>query len=152
MAKLAVGNQDQLIAVEDLFVSGRSTQEIKVEVLSWFNQNKVEVLETHEDFVKGRWGIGLATASKYFEISFKPIRSGVAVHAEGWVSSFGINEHSFSPSALMGWIPRREGWHAMEKLLTTIKAMSTITKICPQCGRAVNEDVPFCQYCGKQLR
>lgn len=138
-------------SVEDLFVSGRSTQEVKDEVLRWFKKNKVDVVETHEDLVKGRWGTGIVTASKYFEISFKPIRSGVAVHAEGWISIFGITEHSFSPAALMGWIPRREGWCANEKLLTAIKAMSTITKICPQCGRAVNEDVPFCQYCGKQL-
>ena len=26
-----------------------------------------------------------------------------------------------------------------------------ITRICPQCGRVLNNDVKFCPYCGKQL-
>ena len=42
--------------VEKIFVLGRNTQEIKDEVLKWFNQNNVEILENHEDSVKGRWG------------------------------------------------------------------------------------------------
>ena len=48
--------------IEEIFVSGRTTQEIKDEVLNWFNQNKVETMENREDFVKGRWGIGLGNS------------------------------------------------------------------------------------------
>ena len=137
--------------VEEIFVSGRTTQEIRDEVLRWFNQNQVEMMENREDSVKGRWGSGLATAPKYFQLSFKPAQGGVAVRTEGWIGVYGVSEQSFSASALMAGIPRREGWHAMERLWATLRAMSRITRVCPQCGKPLNEDVKFCQYCGKQL-
>jgi hypothetical protein len=110
--------------VEEIFVSGRTTQEIKDEVLRWFNQNNVETMENREDSVKGKWGTGIATAPKYFQVSFKPAQSGVAVHTEGWIGVYGVREQSFSASALLGGIPRREGWHAMERLWATLRAMS----------------------------
>ncbi len=137
--------------VEEIFVSGRTTQEIREQVIGWFNQNQVELLENREDLVKGRWGIGLATAPKYFQVTFKPAAGGIVVHTEGWISVYGVSEQSFSASALMGGIPRREGWHAIERLWATLRSMSRTTRFCPQCGRAVGEDVKFCQYCGKEL-
>ena len=135
--------------VQDIFVSGRNVQEMRTAVLQWFAQNQFELIENRVEFVKGRWGTGLVTAPKYFQISFKPAQGGVTVHTEGWVAALG--DQSFSGSAMMGGIPRREGWHAMERLWAMLKAMSTIARVCPQCGRALNEDVKFCQYCGKQL-
>jgi hypothetical protein len=137
--------------VEEIFVSGRNTQEIRDEVSRWFSQNQVEMMENREDYVKGRWGVGLATAAKYFQVYFKPAQGGVSVRTEGWIGVYGVSEQSFSAKALMGGIPRREGWHAMERLWATLKAMSRVTRVCPQCGIALSEDVKFCQSCGKQV-
>ena len=133
----------------EIFVSGRTARETKDEVLRWFSQNRVEIMENNRYSVKGKWGTGIFTAAKYFQVSFKPAEGGAKVYTEGWIGFFGLGEQSFSSSALMGWIPRREGWKAMERLWATLTAMSTTTKVCPQCGRTLNGNVKFCQYCGK---
>jgi hypothetical protein len=137
--------------VEEIFVSGRTPQEVRDEVFRWFGQNQVETMENSQDYVKGRWGVGLATAPKYFQVYFAPAQGGVTVRTEGWIGVYGVSEQSFSSSAVLGGIPRREGWHAMERLWATLRAMSRITRVCPQCGMALSENVNFCQYCGKKL-
>jgi len=137
--------------IQDIFVSGRTSQEIRDEVYLWFSQNQVELIENYENSLKGRWGTGLATAPKYFLVTFQPAAGGIAVHTEGWIGVYGVSEQAFSASAMLGGIPRREGWHAMERLWAALRAMSSITRVCPQCGKALTEEMNFCQYCGKKL-
>jgi hypothetical protein len=113
--------------VEDVFVSGRSIEEIGNAVFEWLREEGIEVLEKRENFVKGRMGIpgGLGlTAPKYFEISFKSAENGGMVHTEGWIGVYGISEQNFSKTALLAGIPRRKGWKAMENLWNKLQAMS----------------------------
>lgn len=101
----------------EMFVSGRTPPEIKDEALRWFSQNRVNVTENRVGFVKGRWGAGLLTAPKHFQVYFTTAEGGVKVYVEGWISFLGAGEQNFSRSAVMGAIPRREGWRAMGKTL-----------------------------------
>ena len=138
---------------KDIMVPGRTAEEIRVLVQNWFAGNDVEVIDNKPNYIKGRWGIGLATAPKYFQVSFLPTQGGVIAQTEGWIGVYGISEQSFSATALMGGIPRREGWQAMERLWSTLQAFSkTPSRFCPACGRSIMaENVNFCPHCGKPL-
>jgi len=109
---------------KDILVQGRNAEEIRAIVQNWFAENKVEVIENKPDLIKGRWGVGLATAPKYFQVSFLPAQGGITAHTEGWITLYGFKDQDFSPKALAGGIPRREGWHAMERLWNTLQAFS----------------------------
>jgi hypothetical protein len=111
-------------SVEELIVSGRTIQEVRTEINSWMEAQKLKPIDSREDHIKAKWGSGLATAAKYFEVFLKPAPNGVTVRVEGWISSFGMGEQSFSKDALAGAIPRREGWRVMEYLLNRLKALS----------------------------
>ena len=119
-------NQDRTI--EDIFVSGRTVQEVNEQIQYWIKQEGITVEAEREGFFRGRLGIpsGLGlTAPKYFEVSFKNEHNGVKVHTEGWISVYDVSERSFSKSALaMGSIPRRKGWNVIENLWTQLRAMS----------------------------
>jgi hypothetical protein len=122
------GQKDQVRTVEDVFVSGRTLQEVEEEVLGWIKDEGIRIEAEREVFVRGRLGIpselGL-TAPKYFEVSFKSDQDGVMVHTEGWVSVFDISERSFSKSAFVaGGIPRRKGWIVIEHLWKRLRIMS----------------------------
>jgi len=119
-------NQDRTI--QDIFVSGITTQEVKEEVQRWINEEGITIEVERAGFVKGRLGIpsGLGlTAPKYFEVSWKPEQNGVMVHTEGWISLYDVSERSFSNTATVsGGIPRRKGWKVMENLWGRLSAMS----------------------------
>jgi hypothetical protein len=114
--------------VEDIFVSGRTLQEVNQQVQRWINQEGITIEGQREGFVRGRlWitsGLGL-TAPKYFELSFSAEENGVKVHTEGWISVYDMKEQSFTKNALaMGSIPRRKGWAVIERLWTILREMS----------------------------
>lgn len=136
--------------IRDIVVQGRNAEEIRALVQNWFAQNQVGVIENRPEHIKGRWGIGLATAPKYFQVSFLPTRGGIIAHTEGWISAYGVSEQDFSASALAGGIPRREGWRAIERLWGALQAFSIISsRFCTSCGSSVAENVKFCTQCGK---
>lgn len=138
--------------IKDITVQGRTTEEIRALVQNWFAQNQVDVIDNKPEYIKGRWGVGLATAPKYFQVSFLPAQGGIIAHTEGWITLYGMKDQDFSASALAGGIPRREGWHAMERLWSTLQAFSKApSRFCPACGRGVAENVNFCPHCGKPL-
>ncbi len=110
--------------IKDITVIGRNAEEVKSFVQTWFAENKVNIIENKPDSVKGRWGVGLATAPKYFQVSFLATQGGTIAHTEGWITVYGVKDQDFSPSALAGGIPRREGWHHMEKLWSALQAFS----------------------------
>lgn len=120
--------KDQSRTIENMFVSGRTTQEINETVVDWIKKEGISIETQREGFVRGRLGIpsGLGlTAPKYFEVFFKPDQDGVTVHIEGWISLFDVSERNFSRSRLAaGGIPRRKGWIVMEHLRKRLKAMS----------------------------
>jgi hypothetical protein len=120
--------KDQSRTVENMFVFGRTMQEINEAVMDWIKEEGISIETQRKDFVRGRLGIpsGLGlTAPKYFEIFFKPDQDGVTVHIEGWISLFDVSERNFSRSRLAtGGIPRRKGWMVMEHLCKRLKAMS----------------------------
>lgn len=123
------GQKDQTRTVEDILVSGRSTQEIKQELLRWVREEGIQIEIEREDFIRGRLGIpsGLGlTAPKYFEVTLKPVQNGVLVHTEGWISLYDVSEKSFSDKILVnGNIPRRKGWKVISNLW---KRLQTISK------------------------
>ncbi len=114
--------------VEDIFVIGRTMQEVTEKIQSWIKQEGITVEAQHKGFFRGRLGIpsGLGlTAPKYFEGTFKAVQDGVKVHTEGWISVYDVSERSFTDNVLaMGSIPRRKGWKVMEHLWTMLKDMS----------------------------
>lgn len=138
---------------KDILVSGRSVEEIRSFVQNWFAQNNVEVIEHNANYIKGRWGVGLLTAPKYFQVSFLPSQGGVIAQTEGWITLYGLKDQDFSSSALGAGIPRREGWHAIERLWSTLQAFSKMPlRFCPFCGKSLEtENLRFCPHCGKQL-
>jgi hypothetical protein len=129
---------------------GRSTDDVRAVVQNWFSKNKVGVVDNQPTYIKGRWGTGFLTAAKYFQVTFQPTADGVIAKTEGWISAFGLSEIDFSPTALGGGIPRREGWRAMENLWRDLQSFSKPPRYCRFCGKAI-DNATFCPYCGKQL-
>ncbi len=140
--------------IQEMPVYGRSYQDIRNEILRWMNDNKVKLVEERQDFMKGRIGVpgGLGlTAPKYFEIYFKPIQGGMIVHTEGFIGVYGVSEQDFAPKAVVGGIPRRQGWRAIEDLGGRLRSMSTgmpqaqvpapaqpVQYPCPKCGQSLS--------------
>lgn len=110
---------------KDINVTGRTTEEVKTAVQKWFGENGVKVIENTPVYIKGRWGTGVATAPKYFQVSFTQTEGGVVTQTEGWITAYGIKDQEFSSSAIMGGIPRREGWRAMERLWNMLQDLAT---------------------------
>ena len=110
---------------KDILVVGRGILEVKDAVQKWFDENKVEVIDSNASFMKGRWGTGFLTAPKYFMITFVPIEGGVKVQTEGWITVYWLKEVEFSSSAAVaGGFPRREGMKALERLWSTLETLS----------------------------
>ncbi|MCW4002364.1 MAG: winged helix-turn-helix domain-containing protein [Candidatus Bathyarchaeota archaeon] len=114
--------------IKDIFVSGRSLQEVNDQICQWIRAEGITVEVQHEDFFRGRLGIpsGLGlTAPKYFEISCTVEPKGVKVHTEGWISVYDVREQSFSSNPwVMGNIPRRKGQKVIEHLWAILEAIS----------------------------
>lgn len=108
--------------------------EVKTIVLKWFKENSVNVLIDNPEYVYGRWGRGILTASKYFEVTLVPTEGGVTAKTEGWIAyippSFWpdargyVPETEFSESGFFGDIPKREGMKAIKRLWATLEALS----------------------------
>ncbi len=109
---------------KDITVAGRTVEEVKTAVQDWFRINSVEVIEDGPDHIKGRWGTGILTAAKYFQIAFSRTEGGVIARTEGWVSAFMLQEQELSPTALLGAIPKREGYNQIERLWGMLKELS----------------------------
>jgi hypothetical protein len=121
---------------KDITIAGRGIEEVKTVVLNWFGENKVKVMVNNPDFVFGRWGRDILTASKFFEVTLVPIEGGVIAKTEGWITytprllplSY-VPETDFSESAFSyGGIPRKEGMKAIERLWRTLESLSQKTQ------------------------
>ena len=125
---------------KDILVSGRDVEEVRGLVKNWFAQNNVNVIENTLNYIKGQWGSGLWTAPKYFQVSFLQSQEGIIAQTEGWITIYGFKDVDFSAGAVGAGIPRREGWHAMERLWRTLQAFSKMpSRFCPACGRSYND-------------
>jgi hypothetical protein len=107
---------------KDITIKGRTIEETRAVVQKWFSENKISTTESTSNSIKGRWGTGFLTAPKYFQVTFVPTEGGVIAQTEGWMTWYWLKEQEFSASALGGGIPRREGWHAMERLWSTLQS------------------------------
>lgn len=137
---------------KDITILGRSAEDVRGFVQNWFAQNKVSVIDNQAHYIKGRWGTGLLTAPKYFQVNFQPTQGGTIAQTEGWISIYGVSEQDFSPTAIGGGIPRREAWSQMERLWNALQAFSQAAKFCPFCGKGLEStEAKFCTSCGKQL-
>jgi hypothetical protein len=122
---------------KDITIAGRGIEEVKTVVLNWFGENKVKVMVNNPDFVFGRWGRGILTASKFFEVTLVPIEGGVIAKTEGWITGVTalpsaiiyLPEQEFNESAFsFGGIPRKEGMKAIERLWSTLESLSQKTQ------------------------
>ena len=109
---------------KDITITGSNAEEARIAVQKWFSERGVTVIENKPDSIKGRWGTGFLTASKYFQVSFLPTDGGVVARTEGWMTWYWLSEQEFSSTALAGGIPRREGWRAMEQLWSILQYLS----------------------------
>lgn len=109
---------------KDITVTGRTAEEVRTAVQKWFSENGVKVMKNTPEYIKGRWGSGFLTAGKYFQVSFKQTEGGIIAQTEGWIAAFGLRDQEFSSHALMGGIPKRQGWRAMERLWNMLKDLA----------------------------
>jgi len=109
---------------KDILVTGRNVDEVSIFVHNWFKQNKIGFIENTTNYIKGRWGTGFLTAPKYFQVTLTPTVTGVLAQTEGWITVYGLSDRDFSPKALGGGIPRREGWSTMERLWSALEGFS----------------------------
>ena len=108
----------------DIIVRGRRAQEVKAEILDWIRSRRIRVLEDQGYYIlckKG--GFWLAPTPIFFEIRFEEHLRGVKVHAEGWVSLYGIRELDFS-TAFLGAVLREIGGKLMWELSVMVRGMS----------------------------
>jgi len=61
---------------KDIIITGSTAEEVRTAVQKWFSEKGVTVTENRPNSIKGRWGTGLLTASKYFQVSFLPTDGG----------------------------------------------------------------------------
>lgn len=118
---------------KDIIVEGRSIEEVMAVVLKWFGENKVKVMVNTPDLIFGRWGRGILTASKFFEVTLLPTENGVIAKTEGWITGVTalpyamiyLPEQDLSDSAFSyGGIPRKEGMKAIKRLWNTLESLS----------------------------
>ena len=122
---------------KDILIKNKGIDAVKTALMKWANQNKVKVMINTPDYIYGRWGRGILTASKFFEITIVPTDSGVIAKTEGWVMYIPprfwpdaltyLPETEFSESGFAyGGIPRKEGMEAMKRLWATLDTLSSV--------------------------
>ncbi len=120
---------------KDILVKGITVGQAKSVLLKWFHENKVKILINTSDYVYGRWGRGILSASKFFEVTLVPTEEGVLAKTEGWVTyippSFYPDARAYLPETefsestrAYGGIPRKEGMKAIKRLWNTLEALS----------------------------
>lgn len=106
----------------DIIVRGRRAQEVKAEVLDWMRSRRIRVMEDQGHYILFKKG-GFWVVPIFFEIRFEEHLRGVKVHAEGWVSLYGIRELDFS-TAFLGGVLREIGGKVMWELSVMVRGMS----------------------------
>jgi len=107
----------------NIIVQGRRAHEVRAEVLDWMASKRIRVMEDQGHYILFKKGRGLLIAPIYFEIRFEEHLLGVRVHAEGWVSLYGIRELDFSTGFLAA-VPKEIGGKLMWELSCAVRAMS----------------------------
>jgi hypothetical protein len=119
-----------------IFIKCVTIEQAKTVVLKWFAENKVKVGVNTSDYVFGRWGRGILTASKFFEVTLESAEGGVVAKTEGWITGVTASpfakvylpEQEFSDSAFsFGGIPRKEGMKAIKRLWNALEVLSKST-------------------------
>jgi len=123
-----VGGDDMSRAIRDISVPARSYAEVMNGIMTWANSCKVKILQGQGNFLVARlhtmlWWWGPLAPKRLIEITVTQNQSSVLVHLEGYMKSMG-KEDEFSPTAVMGAIPKRAGWKAMEELSQSVAATS----------------------------
>jgi hypothetical protein len=119
---LSKEEEDLPRTVKEVTVIDGSKRAVKENVHQWIDDNKMVVIESRSDFIKGRIG-----SQKYFEISFKTIENGVKVHIEGYVLVKTIGkptEWNFARRSITAGVPRRQGWKALLDLTNRLEKIS----------------------------
>jgi hypothetical protein len=129
---------------KDIFIQGITIEELRNFVQNWFVQNEIVTIENNPQYIKGKMGVGIWQAIRYFQVSFMQAQNGVVAHTEGWISQapFG-GEKDLSANAIAAALPRREGWHVMERLWVALQNISSIPQpSVPQSARAIPSQQP----------
>jgi DNA-binding transcriptional ArsR family regulator len=112
---------------KDIFVLGRSPEQVKEEVHQWMNSEKIKMEIEKEGFVRGK----IDSPSELiltFEISLSQKEKGVFVHTEGWLNAYDVSEYhltnifSFDDKAVL----RRKGWEIINVLWAKLETLKEV--------------------------
>lgn len=115
--------------VRDIHVYGRGEGDVWNPVMEWMKANGGWVAGGPFAGPQGsqvtiQMGAGIAQATRYFEIAWRPFQGGVSVHTEGYAKGLG-QEMDFNPGAIGGGLPRREGWRVINDLWNRLAWLSS---------------------------
>jgi hypothetical protein len=120
---------------KDVYIKDVSLEIVKAIIVKWAKENKVKILINKPSYLYGRWGRGIVSASKFFEITLVPSEDGVLAKTEGW-AMFIPSEWFYHPRAILpetefsetglvyAGAPRKEGMAAIKRLWATLEAAS----------------------------
>ncbi len=121
---------------KDVFIKGIDVDTAKSIVTKWAAENNVKIVIDNPDYIYGRWGRGILTASKFFEITLVPTEGGVIAKTEGWIAylppSFWPDARTYVPETefcesgfTYGGVPRKEGIEAIKRLWVALEGQSS---------------------------
>jgi hypothetical protein len=119
---------------KDIFIAGVQIGEVKAIVLQWFKENHVKILVDNPDYVYGRWGRGILSGYKYFEVTLEAAIGGIKAKTAGYVMyippSFLSDPRGYVPpiefsdsSFTYGGVPRKQGMDAIKRLWKTLESL-----------------------------
>jgi hypothetical protein len=122
--------------IRDIPVNNRSLAEVLNEIMSWINAQNLIVEENNGTHLRVRVPKSgaekassfVAEVLKVIEITIQQAPNSIVIHTEGFVKSpLGGGEQEFSPNAIVGGLPKKVGWKAIEDLWRRLLLLSSGT-------------------------
>jgi hypothetical protein len=129
-----LGGRELARHIRDIPVYGRGMQEVQNEIMAWASVGKAAFEENRGTYFKVQlpvsvWQRGLiASVKRVVEITLSQDPNGILVHLEGYMKDpFSMGkEEAFSDSAIMGALPKRQGYQAMDELSRRLGMLSAV--------------------------
>jgi hypothetical protein len=119
--------------IRDVTVNNRSVPEVLNEINAWINAHNLKIEENNGTHLRVKLPKKSFTQDslvmenlKIIEITIQQTSNTVMVHTEGFVKSpLGGGEQEFSPNAVVGGLPKKAGWKAIEDLWKRLGLLSS---------------------------
>ncbi len=116
--------------IRDITIYSRNLSEVQNAVFAWGNSHKAIVESNTGTFVRVRLPKSgteklasfVLENKKIIEITINQMPNAIVVHTEGFVKLG--SEEEFSPNAVMGGVPKRIGWNAIQDLWQRLMTLS----------------------------